>query len=243
MKPLLIDAGNTRVRIARASGAGFELLHSCATVELLAGSLGALPDLGTVGEARIAAVGGVSDLLTRWVQDRLAGRALVLRSPKRGDGIVNAYGDRAADLGVDRWLAMIAAHRQGHGATLIVDAGTAMTLDLLTADGHHLGGYIVPGLSLARGSLHHGTAALPAITGDATLDLASSTSAAIANGTLAQAVALIAAVRASAAQGSKLLVTGGDAASLLPLLGADVLHAPDLVLEGLAAADPATWVH
>ena len=62
-------------------------------------------------------------------------------------------------LGVDRWLALLAAHRHAPTEPLMVlDCGSAITLDLLVVGGRHLGGYIVPGLALMRSSLLSETA-------------------------------------------------------------------------------------
>ena len=78
-------------------------------------------------------------------------------------------------LGTDRWLALIAAYANMTRAVkvsdtlpypqLVVMAGTALTIDALAADGEFLGGVIVPGATLMRAALSHGTARLPAITG------------------------------------------------------------------------------
>ena len=72
-------------------------------------------------------------------------------------GVTNAY--REPDrLGVDRWMAMLAAHHLGLGAVLVVDAGTAVTLDALDAQGRHVGGFIVPGYELMLQALNQHTA-------------------------------------------------------------------------------------
>ena len=50
-------------------------------------------------------------------------------------------------LGVDRWLACLAAHRTYQQDVVVIDAGTAITLDIVTSNGIHLGGYIIPGIA------------------------------------------------------------------------------------------------
>ena len=50
-------------------------------------------------------------------------------------------------LGVDRWLACLAAHRTYQQDVLVIDAGTAITIDIVTSNGIHLGGYIIPGMA------------------------------------------------------------------------------------------------
>jgi type III pantothenate kinase len=64
----------------------------------------------------------------------------------------NAYKD-PSKLGVDRWLALVAAYKRKLGAVLVIDAGSALTVDLVGHDGNHLGGYIVPGIQLMKSSL------------------------------------------------------------------------------------------
>lgn len=72
-------------------------------------------------------------------------------------GVTNAYID-VEQMGVDRWLAMLAAYSEVDGqACLIVDCGSACTVDMILADGTHLGGYIVPGLQLMKNALFRDT--------------------------------------------------------------------------------------
>ena len=59
-------------------------------------------------------------------------------------GVRCAYADPAR-LGVDRWVAVLAAYHAAHGAACVLDAGTAVTFDAVAADGRHLGGLIFPG--------------------------------------------------------------------------------------------------
>ena len=61
-------------------------------------------------------------------------------------GVISGYREPGR-LGVDRWLALIGAASPGHGDRVVIDAGSAMTLDLLRADGRHLGGAILPGFN------------------------------------------------------------------------------------------------
>lgn len=71
------------------------------------------------------------------------------RSQARAGGVINGY-QRPSQLGVDRWLAMIGAAGLVGGDCLVVDAGSAITLDLLRADGRHLGGAILPGVNTSQ---------------------------------------------------------------------------------------------
>ena len=134
--------------------------------------------------------------------------------------------------------ALIGARSLSAEAACVVDCGTAVTADALSAHGEHLGGLILPGLVLMRHSLLAGTADVrPSGAADVAL-LARNTAGAVLAGTL---YALVAAVDRIAADVSaeidgkvELFLTGGDAALLLPLLGRRWRHEPELVLRGLA---------
>lgn len=71
-------------------------------------------------------------------------------------GVINGYAEPHR-LGVDRWLALLAARQCTPGDLVVVDAGTAITLDVLRGDGQHLGGYILPGVARQAQSLWGGT--------------------------------------------------------------------------------------
>ena len=75
-------------------------------------------------------------------------------------GVRTLYQD-PSKLGADRWAAVIGARALSKTNTLIVNAGTATTIDLLGANGVHYGGWILPGLSLMQQSLQSHTAQLP----------------------------------------------------------------------------------
>lgn len=71
-------------------------------------------------------------------------------------GLHNAY-EQPNDLGVDRWLAMLAAHSLYRGNTCVIDCGTAITVDLVDAQGQHQGGLICPGMATMGQSLNSRT--------------------------------------------------------------------------------------
>lgn len=140
-------------------------------------------------------------------------------------------------LGVDRWLAVLAA-TPAITPAIIVDAGTAFTVDALSADGRHLGGYILPGLSLQRDALAARTARVSFPAPDwSRQGWGEDTSACVCNGSLLALSALVrsACERLQAESGlrPRMLLTGGDAERFAPFLEEAELH-PWLVLEGLA---------
>jgi type III pantothenate kinase len=155
-------------------------------------------------------------------------------------GVRNGYRD-PRQLGVDRWLAVVAAFARVHGAACVVDAGTALTVDAVDDTGLHLGGYIVPGLDLMQRALTSSTGDLAerssVVHAAGRTLLADNTRDAISRGCIAALGALIerahAALSASSAAPPALLLTGGDAAQIEAVLDVASETVPDLVLQGL----------
>jgi type III pantothenate kinase len=157
-------------------------------------------------------------------------------------GVRCAYADPSR-LGVDRWIAVLAAHRLAPGAACVIDAGTAVTFDAVDASGRHLGGLILPGPRLLAAALDRSTSDIGATPAPGArpsgLDLlGKSTDTAVGNGAmLALTGALeraIAAVDGSLEGRAKVYLTGGDADALRAWLESEVDLRRDLVLEGLA---------
>lgn len=150
-------------------------------------------------------------------------------------GVRFAYED-VARLGVDRALAMVAAYRRCPQGVMVVDAGSAITADLVDDSGRHLGGYIMPGLPLLTRSLAAGTAQLPLVQTDVqALDPGDSTISCIASGVLLMAVAALDGLCTVAqAHGiHDVLLTGGDGSALAQRCRWRVSVHADLVFEGL----------
>lgn len=139
-------------------------------------------------------------------------------------------------LGVDRALAMVGARGRIPGWVLVVGVGTALTVDLLDADGRHLGGCIAPSPTLMREALHARAPQLPRDGGTAT-HFATDTVDALAAGCVGAALGLVERSREQARQlagtAPSIVVHGGGAAALLPGL-ARAVHLPSLVMDGLA---------
>lgn len=154
-------------------------------------------------------------------------------------GVTSAY-HQPERLGVDRWLGLIACHQHYPQDTVIISTGTAVTIDAISAAGQHLGGLILPGLEMMRNALianTHGIHLEERAPGSVSL-LACDTEGAVIGGTLYALVATIDRIvhdlEHSLEQKPTLILTGGNAASLLPLLAHRYNHQQDLVIEGLA---------
>ena len=156
-----------------------------------------------------------------------------VKSQAHAFGVYNAY-QQPEKLGVDRWLALVAVHNHYPKPACIVDCGTAITIDLIDADGKHQGGLISPGLTLMKKSLATGTAGLQFHETNYAVGPANFTEAAIYSGTLFAAVGLIEHVLSKQPNASQLILTGGDAEIIAAQLKTKPIIDSDLVLRGLA---------
>ena len=165
----------------------------------------------------------------------------VARTAPRFGALRNAY-DEPAQLGVDRWLAMIAAWQHSKGAFAVADCGSALTVDLVAADGRHLGGYIGPGYQALLAALDAETAgvrAAPSVPEGTRPGCA--TGPAARSGALLMLAGIVERARNHLPEkGAPLYLTGGDAPMLLPCLekGDSVVVKEGLVLDGLCHLVP-----
>jgi len=230
---LAIDAGNTRIKWGLHDGTRWRTRAWVATAQ--AGRLKAAFARLAPAAIVISNVAGpaLRDKLQRtlphapapqWIK---SGRALA--------GVKSSYAV-PAQLGCDRWAALIGANRLFGCAAVVVNAGTALTIDALTADGVFAGGMIAPGVELMRRALAENTAGLrlrpgrfsffPDTTGDAIMSGAINASCG--------AIERMARFLEDAGQPPPLCVISGGAAALLaPHLNLEVKLVDNLVLEGL----------
>jgi len=157
-------------------------------------------------------------------------------SPFEDAGVINSYA-QPERLGVDRWLAIVEAWHS-RGASIVIDCGSAITLDAVSSQGVHQGGFIVPGLRMLERSLIGGTGSVRIDAGvQRGLSLGRSTTECVQNGVLRMSVAFITdamvALQQSLQDTCSIFITGGDASVLRPFLPATIEYAPELVLNGL----------
>lgn len=234
MSDWLFDLGNSRFKFAplldARAGAVQAWPHGAEAMP--APALAALPQGDTAYVASVAAPALTAAMLA--VLQARFGRVQVVRTTAEHAGVRIAYADPTR-FGVDRFLALLAA-AQRQQPVIVAGVGTALTIDLLDADGRHHGGRIAASPTTMREALHARAVQLPASGGDYR-EFADDTADALASGCDGAAVALIERSRVQAASvlGSlpTLLVHGGGAPALLPLL-ADAQFQPSLVLDGLA---------
>ena len=149
--------------------------------------------------------------------------------------VKNAYLN-PQQLGVDRWMGLIAARQRTREAALVVSVGTAMTVDALSADGVFLGGVIVPGATLMRQVLLQGTAQVDVAAGQWQA-FPRTTADAVQSGIVASLCGAIQLQHARLAEFAgtppHCLLTGGDAAMVGAHLAVPAEQVPGLVLEGI----------
>ena len=157
-------------------------------------------------------------------------------------GVTCGYDDPSL-LGVDRWLALVAAWDAVRQPVAVVDLGTAATLDFVTGAGQHLGGYIVPGLGLMAAALACDTAGVR-VAGDLAPELlpGRNTAQAVRRGATAMLLDFLEACIARFARDClsppQVFLTGGDAELVAGRLSFAPRVEPDLVLDGLGLALP-----
>jgi type III pantothenate kinase len=254
---LAADVGNTRVKFgafeAAAAARGGALPASLALwAAPIAGEIdwhavtGRFePWQARIVQAFVAGVnpGGIERLMSRWPQPVWPAATTIERA---ADLPLSVNLERPDWVGIDRLLDAVAANvlrRPGEPA-IVIDAGTATTVDLVSADGSFEGGAILPGLELGARALHQYTALLPLIDvpelleGPKVASLGKNTPDAIRSGLLYGQIGAIRELAArladSVAEAPLLLVTGGNGRLLAAALGDPYRFEPDLALRALA---------
>jgi type III pantothenate kinase len=241
---LLVDLGNSRVKWAAwhdgRLGAQQAAAYAGWTVDDWRRELFAVTGIERVVAAR---VGGGPDAAALDEAARLETGQPVwfVATAAEAAGVRNAYPD-ARLLGVDRWLAVIAAYARVRGPCCIADVGTAATLDAVDGGGRHLGGFIVPGPDLMMRALWGNTADLAIHTATSGVTagalFADNTRDAIERGCRLAVASLIdrsvADMSRRIGTQPRLVLTGGGAPSVAGLLATPADPVPDLVLQGLA---------
>lgn len=243
----VVDVGNTRLKWARVERGRLVERGRAVHRDALEPALDALEAAVPTAPERVLVSNVAGADVARRLAERVRRRGgvapeLVATTAERL-GVRCGYTEPAR-LGVDRWVAVLAAHRLAAGRpACVIDAGTAATFDAVAADGRHLGGLIFAGARLAAAGLARGTSdigrtrsvARPA---EGLALLGTDTEAAVGRGAmLALAAAFDRAVHTvETALGARAAVylTGGDAAALEAWLETETELRADLVLEGLA---------
>ena len=152
-------------------------------------------------------------------------------------------------VGIDRLLGAVAANRlrDPERSAIVIDLGSAITVDLVSAAGDFLGGAILPGIGMSARALFEQTDQLPSVAmfhlDDPVPALGTSTTTAIQAGLYWGAVGaireLIARLAVDLPRPPQVFLTGGAAPVVAGLLGVEVIYLPHLVLAGIALVQAA----
>ncbi len=249
---LLIDIGNRRIKwclynsLENEFGSEGAMLHDRAELPALFSEHWS--HLDKPDRVVISNVAGqhLAESMDAWVDKKWRMKTEYVKTEAFSHGVSNAYSDYS-ELGVDRWMAIIAAwqrFRQGGKAICVVDCGTATTIDGISASGQHLGGFIIPGYTIMQEMLINNTSdikmaskkiarkTLPSI------NFSSSTKEAVNNGCYLATISIIDSVVTSMQDdfGKQVncIITGGDAELVVEQLAGKFEYEPKLVLHGLA---------
>lgn len=233
MMILLIDAGNSRCKcgIYNSSGDCFEYYWNTNYNELRFPE-----DICTkysIDKTYIAAVASCKKrrLVTSEIHRLNLPEAIEL---KVDSSLLNTKYDPSL-LGIDRWLALMALKFEGRESAIIIDCGTAVTIDVLRQD-VHIGGWIIPGLQSMKQSLLTSTnIKLKEKISNFSLQPATNTYDAINDGCTIAIIALIEKLiePSNKEDPSLLVITGGYAPLIQGSMNHPVLYRKNLVLEGM----------
>lgn len=240
---LLVDIGNTRIKWALlqkdvfAEGGRFAWRNTDLGAHLSC-DWSSLDKPRTILVSNVAGPQPASEL-AQWCETHWCVTPRFTRVTAKSCGVINAYIE-PGKLGVDRWLAMVAAWNEYKSDVCVLDCGSAVTIDLVTAKGEHQGGMIMPGISLLGRALTEHTHALAAGEYKTLSILANNTSDAINTGCHQLFIGgieyLLNKIGAQYGPELKYIITGGDAelvSDALNIKNINLTIEPDLVLKGL----------
>ena len=210
-----IDIGNSRTKW-RLLAKGEQASHRQGVVNgrdlaQLSEALGCELDIERIRIASVAGA-GFEQQINHWALASFDIEPEYARVTSECAGVSNAYG-QPQRMGVDRWLAMLAAFQQLKSACYVVGCGSAITVDRITQEGRHEGGYIVPGLMMQASALLNSTDKVKITLAQRFeangVGFANNTQDAVMKGILAMAVGGIMQLRTH--RDDPLILSGGDA--------------------------------
>ncbi len=239
MKTLVIDVGNTRIKWG--FGVASTLLEQGVFTTQTSLDADCQNHWNTITAPQRVLISCVSDQtivadLSLWCRERWQVPVSVAQSSALRGKVKSSY-PKPANLGVDRWIGLIAAHHLYPGDACIIDCGTAITIDLIDQHGQHLGGMIAPGLQLMHQALTQNTQQIDVTHTDSDHLLANNTTDAVSNGVFMSAVGLIESsvkrIEQQLGHCPQIIVTGGDGKRLMTDTQISHHFEPSLLLKGL----------
>lgn len=232
MPTLLIDAGNSRIKWVLAEGDEWQAPGAIdnAHIQDMPRLIAQLPKPSRIVIASVAGDTIAQNLRMICAHWRVRPEFITARPSQCG--VINRY-DEPQRLGCDRWAALIAAWHLERRACLVVNCGTATTVDALSASGEFIGGLILPGTGLMLHSLSNGTALLGQGQGDWQA-FPRNTADAMESGIIQATVGAIERqyVRLGLPH-ARCILGGGNAGRVIEHLSMPVEHIGNLVLRGL----------
>ncbi len=239
---LLVDIGNTSFRWSTVAG----LADGAVSSQQHLGELTPLLDaqwrqLAAPAAVWVSCVAGeaVRCELRDWCTKHWGLKPDFLRAQAAQGGVKSGY-RQPETLGVDRFLALQAAKSLSVTPVIVVDCGTATTIDALGRDGTHHGGLILPGLEMAAQALIRGTDIPPPSSLEVDGLFGADSGSGIAAGALFSTVALIerayAELEARSGETPRCLLTGGGALRVREWIRITTRYEPHLVLMGIVIA-------
>jgi type III pantothenate kinase len=242
MSKLFIDIGNSRLKWRQANaedapvdgGFAYTPEHLFQQLNEPWNKFSSPPNIVAIASVASSVV---NQMVAQWIADNWGLESQFLAVEPQYGRLTCGYTD-PSQFGVDRWYALIGAMDRHQPPFCVCDLGSAITLDMVDAAGHHLGGCIAPGVRMMRKSLGEASA-LPIVDGDSQSQLTwgRDTHAGIHQGILMSALGVIQAayhVLITHPDKTPLILTGGDAPLLLPLLRQQHYYHSDLVLHGVS---------
>jgi len=243
---LEIDAGNSAVKMRLRTSDKVLRNQRLSYLDFFASLQALLGEFELISTVDVVSVAGIAfENKLDVVISKMPGLSLRKASVQPfASGVSCAYDD-PSQLGIDRWMAILAADKAFDGSKVVVDLGSALTLDFVDNHHQHLGGYIVPGWNLMRLALENGTQInhdrIPKKFDVDNILPGKNTFDAIGMGRLKILCSMIEssyrAFARSQPKSTNLIFTGGDAALLMPHLVMDsgiINYIEDLVLDGLS---------
>lgn len=243
---LLIDSGNSFIKWRLSEGARSLPYNRCET-GLVASLHDAWKNHETPSRVIVANVAGehIASEIRKTVSGLWHLKPEFVNSNLQCCGLTNSY-HKPEQLGVDRWMAMVAACQTMTGPVVIVDCGTAVTIDLVNQNKQFAGGVIMPGLH----SFFHGLMAdtdvvkesgrSNAYTGPFARSTEEGVTAGVMLGITGGIEKVILALSSGLDAPPVVYITGGDAEKLLPHLAVKCIYQASLVLDGLRCYAEAT---
>ena len=265
MKTLLFDAGNTRLKWALCEKGQLSQQGSLRykwptlTAQLDGAFNKLLSEAGPLNGVTMCNVAGhkLAAVLQAILQEKMSSSLAESRAhgheqlkesaPLTINNVIaqsNAYGVRCAyenpaQLGADRWAALVAARHHIAGSSCIIDCGTALTVDVLSAEGRHAGGIIIPGMEMMMSELVENTDGVfaseqPDLSPLEVTDTAGAVQAGVIAAMRGAVHQVLQYCRDEFGDAPDCVLTGGNAQRLLPGLPGNTVVEPDWVLKGLA---------